>query len=169
MIKIVILAAVLLSTGFVWVRSQWARSKNAGTSRQIIKDLQSGKHDIESYAEALNILIKSIPLSTITDFAYLKQKMEILVGKLFSGKYTIQYATINNNGNGILLAEAKIKEVVAGYHTDKEIDMHLPCRLYIAVDTVNNKIDFKSTFPETKDHYYVLEDLAEGVVKHLIK
>jgi hypothetical protein len=169
MIKVTILVFILLSTAFIWVRSQWARSKNTNEAKQIISDLQSGKYDVESYAEALNILIRSVALQQMLDYSFLKQQIEVLVGKAFLQKYTIQYATINKNGNGILIGEAKIKELVAGYHGNKEIDIHLPCWLYIKIDETNKKIDFKSTFPETKEHHFVLDDLADGLCKYLFK
>ena len=61
MIKITIAIVVLLAAGVVWLRAQWARSKNSSAANEIINDLKSGKYVIESYAETLGILISTKP------------------------------------------------------------------------------------------------------------
>jgi hypothetical protein len=169
MIKLVIGIGILLFGGFIWLRSQWARSKNSGAAKQIINDLQSGKYVIESYAESLGILICSKPLPEKTNLAIVKQLLQSLKGKPLQNKFNIQYADMNQNGKGIIIAEAKAKDIVPLYNSNKEIDIHFPCWLYIDTDEANNKVDFKSTFPESKDHHYLLEDFAVEIYDQCIK
>lgn len=160
MIKLSIAIVVLLAAGVMWLRAQWARSKNNSAAGEIINDLKSGKYVIESYAGALGIMICSKPYPQAFDPASVKNKLQELTGKQLQGKFSIRYADMNPEGKGIIIAEAKSKDIVAGYGGNKEIDIHFPCWLYIDTDTANSKVDFRSTFPESKDHHYTLEDLC---------
>lgn len=163
MIKITIAIVVLLAAGVVWLRAQWARSKNSSAANEIINDLKSGKYVIESYAETLGILISTKPFPPVFDPASAKNKLQEMTGKQIHEKFSIRYADMNEAGKGIIIAEAKSKDIVAGYGGNKEIDIHFPCWLYIDADREANKIDFRSTFPENKDHHYLLEDLSAEI------
>ena len=67
MIKLTIGIVVLLAAGIIWLRAQWARSKNSNAANEIINDLKSGKYVIESYAESLGIMISSKPFPAAFD------------------------------------------------------------------------------------------------------
>lgn len=165
MVKLIIGIGVILFSAGIWIRSQWGRSKNNSTAKQIIDDLKSGKYVIESYAESLGILICTKVLPKEADLKQMKTKLQAFIGKQLLSKYKIEYADLNDNGNGIIIAEAKGKELVPVYGGNKEIEIHFPCWLYIQADQDNARIEFKSTFPESKDHHYLLEDLAAEIYK----
>ncbi|MFN8288915.1 MAG: hypothetical protein U0U70_01535 [Chitinophagaceae bacterium] len=163
MLKIIIGAAFLLAAAIAWIRSQWARSQNSGTAKQIIDDLKSGKHSIESYAESLGILITSKPLAQQPDMPAIRQRLQSLNGKRLLGKFTIQHSDMNERGKGIVIGEARATDVVPGYGRNQEMEIHFPCWLYIDLDTAQGKVDYRSTFPESKDHHYLLEDLSAAI------
>ena len=169
MIKLTIAILVLLAAGVIWLRAQWARSKNSNEARQIIDDLKSGKYVIESYAESLGIMISSKTYEAGFDPAAAKTRLQALAGKQLLGKFSVRYADMNENGKGIVIAEGRAKDIIAGYSGNKEIDIHFPCWLYIDTDVQGNKIDFRSTFPESKDHHYMLEDLSAELYHHHLK
>ena len=123
MIKITIAIVVLLAAGVVWLRAQWARSKNSSAANEIINDLKSGKYVIESYAETLGILISTKPFPPVFDPASAKNKLQEMTGKQIHEKFSIRYADMNEAGKGIIIAEAKSKDIVAGYGGNKEIDI----------------------------------------------
>lgn len=165
MIKLTIAIVVLLGAGIVWLRAQWARSRNSHAAKEIIDNLKSGKYGIESYAESLNIMICSKPISPVFDPAATRERLRALTGKQLEGKFSIQFADMNDQGKGIVIGEAKSKDIVAGYGGNKEIDIHFPCWVYIDADRENNSMNFRSTFPESKDHHYLLEDLSGIIYK----
>lgn len=169
MIKTTIAIIVLLGAGIIWLRAQWARSKNSSAANEIINDLKSGKYVIESYAESLGIMISSKPFPAAFDPASAKRKLQELTGKLVHEKFSIRYADMNEAGKGIVIAEAKSKDIIAGYGGNKEIDIHFPCWLYIDADREAGKLDFRSTFPENKDHHYLLEDLSAAISQQLMQ
>jgi hypothetical protein len=163
MIKLTIAIAVLLAAGLVWLRAQWARSKNSNAANEIINDLQSGKFVIESYADALGIMICSKALPQAFDPGSAKVRLQELAGKKIRDQYSIRYADMNAAGKGIVIAEAASKDIVAGYGGNKEIDIHFPCWIYIDARAEANVVDFRSTFPENKDHHFLLEDFASEI------
>lgn len=160
MIKLSIAIVVLLAAAAVWLRAQWARSRNNNAANEIIGNLQSGKYEISSYAEALGILILSSSLQPGFDPASVKRGLRALSGKKIKEVFTIQYADMDEEGRGIVIAEARSKDIVAGYGGNREVEIHFPCWLYIHPGSGNETIDFRSTFPENKEHHYLLEDLA---------
>ena len=87
MIKITIAIVVLLAAGVVWLRAQWARSKNSSAANEIINDLKSGKYVIESYAETLGILISTKPFPPVFDPASAKNKLQEMTGKQIHEKF----------------------------------------------------------------------------------
>lgn len=77
----------------------------------------------------------------------------------------VQHADLNENGKGIVIGEARVTDHVPVYNKNQEMDIHFPCWLYIDLNAENEKVDFRSTFPESKDHHYLLEELSEEVFK----
>jgi len=169
MIKITIAIVVLLGAGIIWLRAQWARSRNSSAAKDIIDSLKSGKYNIASYAEALGIMISTKPCQPHFDPADGRKRLQALSGQQLRQRFSIQYADMDEEGRGIVIAEAKSKDIVAGYGGNREIEIHFPCWLYIQPDPANQKIDFRSTFPENKDHHYLLEDLSEEIIMRLAK
>lgn len=167
MIKLTIGIAVLLAAALVWLRAEWARSKNSNAANQIISDLQSGKYVIESYADTLGILISSKPLPETFDPTNARTRLQELAGKKLQGKFSIRYADMNTEGKGIVIGEAHAKDIVAGYGGNKEIDIHFPCWIYIDTRSADQLIDYRSTFPENKDHHFLLEDLTQALHQRL--
>lgn len=163
MIKLTTFVLVLLGAALVWLRAQWARSKNSNAANQIISDLQSGKYEIESYAETLGIRISSKPLPESFDHLIARTRLQELMGKKMQEKFSIRYADMNGEGKGIVIGEAHAKDIVAGYGGNKEIDIHFPCWIYIDARGEDQMIDFRSTFPENKDHHYLLEDFSNAL------
>ncbi len=169
MIKLSIGIAILLVAGVSWLRVQWGRSKNKGTSRKIVEDLKSGKYVIESYAESLGITICAKPLSEQIDIREIKKHLQLLSGKKLSDKFTIEYGEMNENGKGILIGEAVTKDFIQAPNGNKEIDVFYPCWLYIETNQDSREVCFKSTFPENKDHHFLLEELSLIVYDQCIK
>lgn len=168
MIKLSIAIAVLLAAALVWLRAQWARSKNSNAANQIIQDLQSGKYEIGSYAETLGIRISSLPLPESFDTRKARTILQELAGKKIQEKFSIRYADMNDEGKGIVIGEAKSKDIVAGYGGNKEIDIHFPCWIYIDTRGADHCMEFRSTFPENKDHHFLLEDLSQALHQRLL-
>src|SRR5688500_10101961 len=99
-IKIIVGLVALLLIGIVWLRVQWGRSKNKIAYRQIIADLRSGKYVIESYADALNIMIFSKPISEEIHVKKIKQYLHSLHGQKVLDKYSVEYGDMNENSKG---------------------------------------------------------------------
>ncbi|HMK26971.1 MAG TPA: hypothetical protein VK483_13150 [Chitinophagaceae bacterium] len=169
MIKLIIGIIVLLVAGIAWLRVQWGRSRNKNTSKQIIEDLQSGKYVIESYAESLGIMICSRSVSQPMDATAIKQYLHSLKGKKLSDKFNIEYGDMNENSKGIVIGEAITKDFIQAPNGNKEIDIFYPCWLYIDVNENNKEVSFKSTYPENKDHHYLLEDLSQVIYDQCMK
>jgi hypothetical protein len=169
MIKLIIGIIIFLAAGITWLRVQWGRSKNKNTSKKIVEDLKSGKYEIESYAEALSIMICSKPISQQIDISGIKKYLDSLSSKKLSDKYMIEFGDMNVNGNGILIGEAVTKDFIQTPNGNKEIDVFYPCWLYIDMNEDRNEISFKSTFPENKDHHYLLQDLSLEIYKQCMK
>lgn len=161
--KAIVGILLLLVVGVLWLRMQWGRSKNKNQSRKIIDDLKSGKHDIESYSEALSILIFSKPVQQKIDDQKIRQYLQSLNGKKTNHKFTIEYGDLNENNKGIVIGEGFVKDTIH----DRQVDVFYPCWIYIDID--ENNVSFKSTFPENKDHHYLLEDLSQEIYNQGMK
>ena len=164
-IKITIGIIVFLIIGITWLRVQWGRSKNQNASRQIVEDLKSGKYVIESYADSLNIMIWSKLVSEEINTAGIKHYLHSLNGKKVLDKFTVQYGDFNQNNKGIIIGEGSVKDTIH----DKEIDVFYPCWLYIDINESNKEVSFRSTFPENKDHHYLLEELSQEIYNQCMK
>jgi hypothetical protein len=149
----------------VWLRIQWGRSRNQNESKKIIADLKSGKHVIESYADAFSIMIVAKPLSGEINRETMKHYLHSLTDKKILDKYTVQYGDMNENNKGIIIGEGFVKDIVH----DRQIDVHYPCWLYIDVNEEGKEVSFRSTFPENKDHHYLLEDLSQEIFNQCMK
>lgn len=156
--KLIIAIIVFISVAVAWVRIQWGRSRNKSASRQIVKDIVSGKHDVESYADALNIGIWSAPASAF-DKRAAGDYLQTLRAKTVLPKISVEYAVMNENAKGLVIGEGTVEDRVH----DRKIDVHYPLWLYIDVDTEKDIVSFKSTFPENKDQHYLLEDLSRSI------
>jgi hypothetical protein len=165
MIKLTIGIIILLGAGIAWLRAEWGRSKNKNASRQLIDDLKSGKYMIESYAGSFEILIWSADIDQEFNQPAIKQYLNSLNAKKVLDKFTVAYADMDDNQKGIVIGEGLIKD----YVHDKEIEVHYPCWIYIDTDAINRTVSFKSTFPENKDHHYLLEDLSQEIYKQCMK
>lgn len=165
MIKLSIAIIVLLVVAVAWLRSQWGRSKNKNASKQIIDDLKSGKYVIESYADSLNIMICTKAAPQQINMARIKQYLHALTDKKTAGKFTIQYADMNDNKKGIVIGEGLVKDIVH----NKQMDVFYPCWIYIEVNEDSKEVAFRSTFPENKDHHYLLEDLSGEIYNQCMK
>ena len=161
--KIIFGLLILLFVAIVWIRMQWGRSKNKNQSKKIVDDLKSGKHDIESYAEALSIMIFSKPVQQEIEGQKLKHYLQSLSGKKTLNKFTVEYGDMNENKKGIVIGEGFVKDTIH----DRQVDVFYPCWIYIDID--GNNISFKSVFPENKDHHYLLEDLSTEIYNQAIK
>jgi hypothetical protein len=161
--KLIIGILGLIFIGIVWLRMQWGRSRNTNQSKKIIDNLTTGKHAIESYADALNIMIVSKPIPQLIDIQKIKQNLRSLSNKKILNKFTIQYGDANAWGKGIVIGEGLVKDIV----NDRQIDVFYPCWIYIDMDETS--ISFKSTFPENKDHHYLLEDMSVEIYNQCIK
>lgn len=167
MIKLTIAIVVLLAAAVVWLRAQWARSRNSTAANEIINNLKSGKYEISSYAEALGIMIQSRTLQPGYEPAAVKVRLQALAGKKIRDVFTVQYADMDEEGRGIVIAEARSKDIVAGYDGNREVEIHFPCWMYIHPGPGQESMDFRSTFPEKKEHHYLLEDLAGELYSHI--
>ncbi len=162
--KLITGLAIALVIGMIWLRSQWGRSKNKNASRQIIADLQSGKHVIESYSDALSIVIYSKPIDHEIRVEEVKEYLNMLPGKKLPGRYSVQYGDMNKDYKGIVIGEGFVTDTVH----DRQMDVFYPCWLYIDADKSPGTITFRSTFPENKDHHELLEGLSEEIFKQCI-
>jgi hypothetical protein len=169
MIKIIIGSVILLAAGLVWLRVQWGKSKNSNTSKKIVEDLQSGKYVIESYADSLNIMIRTKTITQQINPIEIKAYLHSLSGKKLLDKFTIQYGDMNEKIKGIVIGEGSVKDFIQMPGGNKEIDVFYPCWLYIEMNDNGREISFKSSFPENKDHHYLLEELSEEIYKQCMK
>ncbi len=120
-------------------------------------------HNIESYAEALNIMILSKSGIHEPDFQKIKQSLHDLSKTKILGKVKIEYCDVNKNGKAIVIGEGFIKDFV----NDREIDIFYPCWLFVDINAEN--VSFKSTFPENRDHHYLLEDLSTEIYNQILQ
>jgi len=169
MIKLTFIIITAAIAGIIWLRTIWARQKNRNASKKIVEDLKSGKHDIESYAESLDIFICSKSFQSDFDTAVTKKYLNSLAEKKLLEKYFILHGDFNGNKNGIVIAEVMAKDSVSLAGKEAEIDIFYPCWLYITVNEKDKQIVFRSTFPESKDHHHLLEDLAGEIYVQCLK
>jgi hypothetical protein len=169
MIKLTIGIVILLAAGATWARANWGKSKNRQTVNTIIADLKSGKFVIESYADSLNAMIYSKAYTGEFNLPAVKNYLNSLRNKKILNKFIVHYADINSNHNSIVLSEVVVKEYVGLPDNERKIDIYYPCWLYIHFDEDKKELSFKSTFPENKEHQYLLEDLSSEIYNQCLK
>jgi hypothetical protein len=168
MIKIIIGAVILGAAGIGWLRMQWAVSKNKKVAGSIIDGLKSGSFTVESFEESLGMLIRSKQITNGFSASSFKENAEKLANKKLREKFIVQYATMNPDYKGVVIAEAVVKGLFAS-DSNKEIDITYPCWIYIEINLEQHDVKFRSSMPESKDHHYLLEDIADSIFEECIK
>jgi hypothetical protein len=163
MIKLTIAVIVLAVAGVAWMRTQWAVGKNKRAAGKLIEGLKNGSLTIESFAESLDMVMRTRQLPDGADISVFMRNLLALTNKKLREKFTVQYALSRGN-KGIVIAEGVVKDTlsVASNHV---ADITYPCWLYIHADPSKNEIYFKSSMPDGKDHHHLLEDISDEIYK----
>ena len=166
MIKLAIAAVVLIAGGVAWLRMQWAVEKNKKTAGKIIDGLKNGTYDAGSFEESLGMTIRKKQLTEDFDQRLFSQRISELTNNKLLDKFKIDYAVVESNGRGIVIAEAAIKDVLSA--GSKEVTVTYPCWLYLQLDNDNQEMYFKSSMPDGKDHHHLLEDISDVVYERCV-
>ena len=162
--KLIIIVIVLISAGIAWVKIKWAVNKNQREADRLIKGLKDETFDAGSFADSLCMNIKVIPASPAFDLAVFGQKLKTLSGKQLAGKYQVQHAQFDESKKGIIIAEGSVTDTI-GAGGSHAVTLKLPCWMLVEHDPAANTISFRSTLPESSDHHYLQEQLAEIIVR----
>lgn len=164
MIKLTIIAITGIIALVAWLRMQWAVGQNKQVAGKMIDDLKNGTYAPESFAESLSLLVKSRPIPELVDMAEFRQKLGTLSNTKQKGKFNVQYAVMNLNDKGIVVAEGVAKDVLSA--TNKQVDVTYPCWIYIETDPEKNELRFKSTLPDGDDHTHLLKEITDVIYDH---
>ncbi len=169
MIKLTIAIIIAAIAGLAWLRTIWAKKKNRNVSKKIVGDLKSGKHNVESYADSLDMTICSRPLPEEVNLVAAKQYFNSLGGKKVLNKFDIAHGEMNENRNGIVVAEGTTRGFLQAPGTDTEVNLTYPCWLYVSIHEKDKLVSFRSVMPENADHHQLLEDLSGEIYKQCMK
>lgn len=168
MIKITIVILTLLIGGIAWLRMQWAVDKNKRMAAKIIDGLKNGTYTPEALEESLGMLVRNRPLPDGTDIHSFQRNLSALTNGKLRGNFKVQYAEMNPQLKGVVIAEGVVKDQLAA-GSNKEVNVTYPCWLYIEVASQQQEILFKSSMPDGKDHHYLLEDIADAIYERCIR
>lgn len=156
---------VMLFAGIALLRQKWANSRNSGASRKLVDGLKSGQYEVSSFAETLGMNVREKVLPPGSGAPQL-QALPALGGKKFREKFNIIHAATDASGRALVIAEAKVTDIIPLYNRDKEVELLYPCWMFLETDTERERIFFRSSMPSDKDHQFMLEDLADGLYDH---
>ena len=88
-------------------------------------------------------------------------------GKTILEKFSVLDVKSNNNDEFIIISNAKVIDLLPGRYGNQEIEKYYPCWMYVHHKIVENQSVFRSTFPEDKEHQYLLEDFADELYKQI--
>ena len=168
MIKLIVGAIVLGAAGVAWLRMQWAVDKNKRAAGKIIEGLKSGTLSVESFEESLGMNIKSRQLPAEVSVAAFQEKLIALTNIKLCEKFKIQYVAFDQNNNGIVIAEGKVKDTLSAA-SNSQVDVTYPCWIYIELPASQQEVYFKSSMPDGKDHHYLLEDISDAIFAYCVK
>jgi hypothetical protein len=168
MIKLIVGAVLLIGAIITWLRMQWAIGKNKREANKIVEQLKNGNYTPEMLEESLGFLVKSKPMPAGADIAAFQRNLSQLTNGKLRGKFKVQYAEMNQQQKGIVIAEGVVKDHIS-VGSNKEVDVTYPCWLYLEVTPHPEEVRFKSSMPDGKDHHYLLEDISDAIYEHCIK
>lgn len=165
--KLVITILLLCGGAVMWLRMQWAIDKNKRAANKIVNGLKDGTYSVESFEESLAMTIRTKKLPATIDITAFQRHLEALTGTKLREKFTVQYATMNGNHKGIVIAKGVVKDLFSAA-SDKQIDVTYPCWIYIETDKQHEELYFKSSMPDGKDHHYLLEDISDAIYERCV-
>jgi len=155
---------MLAGGGIMWLRIKYFNSSSKRSSKRAIKYLQEGKVDVAGMIETLNMMIRSKPIAAGFNLSDFHQRLSLLTHKKLSSKITIQFVE-SRGTDTIIIAQAEVKDIVPGYYGTNDVKVVYPCWIHISINTDEQKMDFRSTFPQDKEHQYLLEDMADELFR----
>lgn len=155
---------MLAGGGIMWLRIKYFNSSSRRSSKRAIKDLQEGKVDFAGMMETLSMMIRSKPVAAGFNLADFHQRLNLLTHKKLLGKITIQFVE-SKGPDTIVIGQAEVKDIVPGYYGTNDVKVVYPCWIHISVNTDEQRMDFRSTFPQDKEHQYLLEDMADEIFR----
>lgn len=164
--KSVIIIIGLLVAAVAWLRMQWAVGRNKRVAGKIVDRLKDGTYAPESLAESLPMLIRTRPLPENANLQVVRQNMAGLTNNRLRDKFKVQYATMNPDNKGVVIAEGVVRDQLSG--GTAEVDVTYPCWLYIEITEPGNEIRFRSSMPDGKDHHYLLEDISDAIFERCV-
>ncbi|RYZ22688.1 MAG: hypothetical protein EOO16_07955 [Chitinophagaceae bacterium] len=157
MFKLILLG---LAVGAYFFRMQSRKaSRNAqNTTRAHARKLAGG--NFEAVAAELDMQVRQKSSATFS-VELLYGRLKALKGKAIAEKFHLADLRRGDNGDLLLLADGKTTELVPGRGGNELIDRFYSCCLYVHADADENIVRFRSSFPDDKEHQYLLEDLSD--------
>ncbi|MET0391592.1 MAG: hypothetical protein ABW019_00570 [Chitinophagaceae bacterium] len=138
-----------------------ANASARNVTKKTVDQLKKGRLDFTALADSLEMMIRSKPVDALFNPVSFNQELDKLVSARLSGKFTVIHVARDQANNSIVIAEAEIDDIIAGAGGNREVKAVYPCWIYIRINPGEQKIDFTSSFPQNKDHQYLLEDLSD--------
>lgn len=156
---------VAAGAGIIWLRHKAANASAQNATRKTVDNLKKGKLDFTTLADSLGMTIRSKPIDPAFNPFTFNQRLDKLITAKLSDRFTVIHIERNQANNSIVIAEAMIDDIIAGSGGNKNVKVVYPCWMYIKINPAEEKIDFTSSFPQDKDHQYLLEDLSDEIYK----
>jgi len=169
MLKIIFLVVFVIGGGIMRLNRRRGNSVAKSCSKKLADLANKGPIDFDRLYNTFDILIrkKTFEAGLNTQDFYTKIS-EINKSKNFSDKYILKSVARSLNNEYLIIADGKSNDLIPTRGGNKMVERFYAASLLIKVKETENEIEFYSTFPEDKEHEYILKNLSDTIFSLLI-
>jgi hypothetical protein len=162
MFKLIALISSIL-IGSYWISAIYRNWTSKKASKKLVDQLSIGNFNV--VRDYLDMIIREKRCLGTFDALDFSKKIMAWKGKTVLEKFSVLDVKTNNNEQLIIISNAKVIDLLPGRYENREIEKFYSCWIHVYHDIAANRLVFRSTFPEDKEHQYLLEDLADEMYK----
>lgn len=170
MLKIIFLVVFVIGGGIMRLNRKRRNLQTQVNSKKLADRANKGPIDFDSLYNTFDILIrkKSFAKGISTKDFYTKIS-DINKLKDFSDKYILRSVVKSLNNEYLIIADGKSTDLQPTRGGNKLIERLYAASLLIKIKELENEIEFYSTFPEDKEHEYILKNLSDSIFALLLE
>lgn len=164
MIKLVLFLIFGVGAGIMLLSQKRRNSQARSHSDKLARISSLDNFDFESLKEIFDTLIRRKSFQARVNTSVLdKEFITQASTKEFNDKYKIKGISKSLNNEFLVAADAKSNDVLPTRNGNKLIDKYYPCSILIKIDQQANEVTFFSSFPDDKEHEYLLKEFSDSI------
>jgi hypothetical protein len=150
--------ALAVGAYFFRLQSRSASRRAQQSTRVRAGHLAQG--NFENLVDELDLPVRQKPAAGFS-VEILEASLKELREKQLTDKFRLLDLRRGSDSDLIVLADGKTSELVPTRHGNELVDRFYSCCIYVHPLPEEDKVSFRSAFPDDKEHQYLLEDFAD--------